>query len=88
MLNALVADYEGLDQMMLNYTFKGLATDLGTVSGGTFREDAQDLGINESNGWNLKRQRGVYEALSFIERWSIRRRTGTVTTRSTTRIRI
>lgn len=25
------------------------------------------MGINESNGWNLKRQRGVYEALSFIE---------------------
>lgn len=67
LLNALVADYEGLDQMMLNYTFKGSATDLGTVSGGTFREDAQDLEINESNGWNLKRQRGVYEALSFIE---------------------
>lgn len=67
LLDALVADYEGYDQMMLNYTFNGEATDLGTVSDGIFHEDAQDKQINESNGWELKRQRGKYEALSFIE---------------------
>lgn len=67
LLNSLVTDYEGLDQMMLNFTFNGTATDLGTISGGGFVEDAADLPINESNGWELKRQAGVYYALDLIE---------------------
>ena len=31
---ALIADYEGLDQMMLNYTLNGTATSLSKISGG------------------------------------------------------
>ncbi len=67
LLNALVADYEGLAQMMLNYTFNGVATDLGTIVGGEFTEDLADLPIRENNGWELKRQAGVYYALDLIE---------------------
>lgn len=67
LLNSLVADYEGLDQMMLNFTFDGTATDLGSITGGSFAEDANDLQITEENGWELKRQSGVYYALDFIE---------------------
>lgn len=65
---ALVADYEGYDQMMLNYTMDGDATDLGTISGGAFVKDAAPLKITTENKNDLARQAGKYYALKFLEK--------------------
>ena len=65
---ALVADYEGYDQMMLNYTMDGDATDLGTISGGAFVKDAAPLKITAENKNDLARQAGKYYALKFLEK--------------------
>mgnify|MGYP001771423328 FL=1 len=62
------AAYEGYAQTMLNYTFKGSAENLITLSGSTVVEDAEALPINESNGYELRRQAGKYYALEFAER--------------------
>lgn len=66
LVQALQADYEGLDQTMLNYTLNGDATTLATVSGDTVSLDASTA-INESNAYELARQAGKYYGLSFIE---------------------
>ncbi len=66
--NALVADAEGLDQMMLNYSFNGEATDLGTIKDGQFVFDAAPTTITEENGYELARQVGKYYALQFMSR--------------------
>lgn len=63
--NALVADYEG-DEMLLNYTFDGTATDLGKIENGVFVKDAAPTVISESNGYELARQEGKYRALKFL----------------------
>ena len=63
--NALVADYEG-DEMLLNYTFDGTATDLGTIVNGEFVKDAEPTAITENNGYELARQEGKYKALKFL----------------------
>lgn len=69
LLDALIADYEGLDQMKLQFTLNGVATDLGTInSNGQFVEDAEDLPINASNGYELGRQAGRYYALEFLQK--------------------
>ena len=65
---SLVADYEGYDQMMLNYTMDGTATDLGTISGGKFVKDSSPLKITEAEKNELARQEGKYYALKFLER--------------------
>ena len=65
---ALVADYEGYDQMMLNYTMDGDATDLGTISGGTFVKDSAPLKITANEKNDLARQAGKYYALKFLEK--------------------
>lgn len=62
------AAYEGYAQTMLNYTFKGSAENLITLSGSTVVEDAEALPINASNGYELRRQAGKYYALEFAER--------------------
>lgn len=68
LLQSLVADYEGLDQMMLNYTFDGNATDLGTIQGGRFVKDAAPTKIEAANGYDVYRQQGKYEALEFLRK--------------------
>lgn len=68
LLGSLIADFEGLDQMMLRYTFDGEATDLGTVSGNTFVKNSATTNITAANGYELARQEGVYRALEFIRR--------------------
>lgn len=64
--NALVTDYEGAEQMLLNYTFDGTATDLGTIVNGEFVQDAESTVITASNGYELSRQAGRYYALDFL----------------------
>lgn len=64
-INALAADYEGYQQMRLNYTFDGEATNLGSVVGGTFQRDAEPTVIDGSNGAELARQAGKFYGMSF-----------------------
>lgn len=70
-LVALQADYEGLDQMMLNYTLNGRATDIVTdIVGNGF--DAQltteEVDITTDNGYRILQQAGKYYALAFFEK--------------------
>ncbi len=64
-INALAADYEGYEQMRLNFTFKGEAKNLGTVSGGEFVKDAESTQIDGTNGYELARQAGKFYAMDF-----------------------
>lgn len=68
-LQALVADYEGLDQMMLNYSLDGTqATDLGKISGGQFVLDETPTAITPTNGYETARQAGKYYAIKFLQK--------------------
>ena len=64
-INAMAADYEGYQQMRLNYTFDGTAENLGTIVDGAFVEDAEDTVIDGTNGAELARQAGKYYAMDF-----------------------
>jgi hypothetical protein len=64
-INALATDYEGLEQMRLNYSFDGKATDLGKIVNGAFVKDATATDIDGTNGAELARQAGKYYALDF-----------------------
>ena len=70
LLSALVADYEGLDNMMVNYTFDGTAnvitniSDL--VSGSATEPTIQNVEIKNKNGYDVYRQAGKYYALQFV----------------------
>ncbi|MBO6264144.1 MAG: hypothetical protein J6N93_07785 [Clostridia bacterium] len=67
--DTLVADYEGVEQMSLNLTFDGVATDLGTIDeSGKFVLDAEPTTITFANGYELSRQAGKYYALEFIRK--------------------
>ena len=73
--NALVAEYEGLDQMELNMSFKGNATDLIKLnSDGTavIKENGEPViesaTIDYTNGYDVFRQAGKYYALDFVKR--------------------
>ncbi|MBQ3019017.1 MAG: hypothetical protein IJD77_00305 [Clostridia bacterium] len=71
MVQAFVSDYEGYDQMMLNFNLNGEATDLGTVDkNGEFVKDAQttQIGQDKDSVVALSRQAGKYYALQFIDR--------------------
>ena len=64
--NNLVANYEGVANMMQNYTFSGNATDLGTISSGNFVPDGTPTPLSADNGYETKRQAGKYYALEFL----------------------
>ncbi len=66
-LDALAADHEGYEQKMLNYTFDGMATTLGTVQNGKFVLDSQPTDV-AADPLELFRQEGKYYALSFFEK--------------------
>lgn len=71
MVQSFVADYEGYDQMMLNFTLNGEASDLGTVdASGNFVKDEQSttIGQDKDSLVALSRQAGKYYALRFISR--------------------
>ncbi len=68
LMQQLIADYEGLDQMMLNFTMDGTANDLGKIVDGNFVLDEETTKIDETNKNELARQSGKYYALKFIER--------------------
>ncbi len=64
-LNALATDYEGYEQMYLNYSFDGEAKTLGKIENGVFVKDATPTHIDGENGAELARQAGKYYAMDF-----------------------
>lgn len=64
-INALAADYEGQEQMRLNFTFDGTAKNLGSIVAGEFVLDSEDTPISSANGYELARQAGKYYAMDF-----------------------
>lgn len=65
LINAIATDYEGREQMRLNFTFSGTAKNLGTVQAGQFVFDSKDTPITTANGYELARQAGKYYAMDF-----------------------
>ena len=58
------ADYEGADQMMLNFTLNGTAKNLVEIKDGDLVEK-DDIGISATNAYELQGQAGKYYALQF-----------------------
>ncbi len=67
LVQALQADYEGVDQTMLNYTLNGTATTLATVSNGNVTI-GEAKAVTETDAYQLARQAGKYYGLSFLEK--------------------
>ncbi|MBQ2883493.1 MAG: hypothetical protein IJE43_06955 [Alphaproteobacteria bacterium] len=64
----LMADYEGSEQFMLNYTFNGTAKNLISVQNGVVTE-LPDVQITPANaGYELAQQAGKYYAFTFADR--------------------
>ena len=66
LLTALLCDYEGLEQMMLNYNFNGTAKNLVSVKDGQVTK-LGDTQITNATGWKLYAQAGRYYALDFLK---------------------
>ena len=65
-LTAMTANYEGLDQMSLNYTFDGTATNLISVDASGNVTPLPATEITPDNGYELAKQAGKYYALKFL----------------------
>lgn len=65
---SVVASYEGLEQMSLNYTFDGTATNLVSIDANGTVTKLDDMAITPDNGYELAKQAGKYYALSFLEK--------------------
>ena len=74
LFDALVADYEGVDNMMANYTFEGTQDLIKMNSDGSPVIDSngnpvlESVTITKANGYDVARQPGKYYAMKFIER--------------------
>ena len=67
-LQAMTANYEGLDQMSLNFSFEGTAKNLISVDEDGNITDLPDLELDATeNGYELAKQAGKYYALDFLE---------------------
>lgn len=61
------ADDEGFDDANLNYTFDGTAHHIVTsISGGVAQ--TEEVAISKNNGYLLRKQAGLYNALSFADK--------------------
>lgn len=67
-IQALDANCDGFDQVMLDYTLSGEAKTLGKIVNGQFVKDATSTIISDSNATNVFRREGRYQALSFVEK--------------------
>ncbi|MDR0856284.1 MAG: hypothetical protein LBM78_02615 [Clostridiales bacterium] len=68
LLQALATDYEGLEQMMLSFTFDGNATNLvQSVGAGGSVTKKPSTAITNANGYELFTSAGRYYALKFLE---------------------
>ena len=75
LLDNLVSDYEGVEQMRLNYTFSGTAKDLVVLdANGKVKRNADGTPVTEqkeikkTNGYDVARQAGKLYAMEFIEK--------------------
>ena len=68
MMIPMVADYEGYEQMRLNYTFDGTATDLINVDADGNVTTLGNININSRNGYLLSKQAGRYYVLDFWDK--------------------
>ncbi len=75
LMDSLVADYEGVKQMRLNYDFNGTAKDLVVLdSNGKVTKDAngnvvtEEKEITSANGYDVARQVGKLYAMEFVEK--------------------
>lgn len=66
-MNSLIVDYEGKANMMMNYTFNGVAKNLGRIQDGEFVYDTTPTPISEDNWYELSRTDSRYYALKFLE---------------------
>lgn len=62
-----LAHYEGKEQMLLNYSFDGVATDLIDVSADGTVTQLGETEITDDNGYMLQKQAGRYAVLQFVE---------------------
>lgn len=65
----LWTDYEGMDQMKLNFSLNGKATDLidmGSYNVETGEYATYEADITDANGYLLQQQAGKFEAINFI----------------------
>lgn len=68
-LTALAADYEGLDQMMLNFTFDGVAKNIvESIDSNGKVTISNPINIDKQGAYQLAGQAGKYYALQFAER--------------------
>lgn len=67
LMRMLASDFEGLQQMSLNYTLDAEAKTLGTIQNGQFVRDAQTTVIGDNNRCEIARQEGKYRALQFMQ---------------------
>ncbi|MBO5481497.1 MAG: hypothetical protein J6A63_09960 [Clostridia bacterium] len=68
LLSSLAADFEGVEQMKLNYTFDGTATTLVKAIENGIAKYEEATPITVQNGYEMKRQAGWYYGLKFIHR--------------------
>lgn len=66
LMQAMVANVEGLDQTMLNFTMNGVAENLGTATADGFTADAEPTTITAANGYEMLRSKGRYYAIDFV----------------------
>ena len=68
-LRSLAVDYEGKDQIMLNYTFDGTAENLvESISADGTVTKRPPVKIDNSNGYELYTSSGRYHAIDFLSR--------------------
>lgn len=68
-ITALAANYEGLEQMSLNYSFNGTAKNLVSVDENGNVTNLPETQIDgKENGYELAKQAGKYYALTFLEK--------------------
>ena len=61
------SDYEGVEQTNLNYTFDGVANNIVTsIEAG--EPVTESVTITEENGYLLRKQAGIYQALKFADK--------------------
>ncbi len=64
---SMYADYEGVDQMSLNFTMDGTATNLISVDDNGNVTPRDDLEINSDNAYELATQAGLWYSMQFLE---------------------
>ena len=63
---AYIADYEGYDDMILNYTFNGKANVVTSIDGDNVT--TEEIDITPDNAYELQKQAGKYYALNMEEK--------------------